>query len=53
MLEIQKVSEAAYQHLILITLRFWTKSAFTPGSKNDQLLNNMYKTFNSNAGSRG
>ncbi|KAF7802871.1 uncharacterized protein G2W53_041982 [Senna tora] len=46
MLEIKKVNESAYQHLKEIPPRFWTKSAFRPGPKCDQLLNNMCETFN-------
>ncbi|KAF7802177.1 Sporozoite surface protein 2 [Senna tora] len=46
MLEIQKVNESAYQHLKQIPPRFWTKLAFRPGLKSDQLLNNMCETFN-------
>ncbi|KAF7828709.1 Sporozoite surface protein 2 [Senna tora] len=47
MLEIRKVNEAAYQYLMQIPPRHWTKSAFTLGPKSDQLLNNMCETFNS------
>ncbi|KAF7807921.1 hypothetical protein G2W53_040082 [Senna tora] len=41
MLEIREVNEAAYQYLMQIPPRHWRKSAFTPGPKSDQLLNNM------------
>ncbi|KAF7812888.1 hypothetical protein G2W53_033864 [Senna tora] len=46
MLEINNVNESAYQHLKEIPPRFWTKSAFRPGPKCDELLNNMCETFN-------
>lgn len=47
MKEIKEISEGAYDYLMKIPARHWSKSKFNPGSKCDTLVNNMSEAFNS------
>lgn len=47
MQEIRVISEGAYEHLLQIGAKHWSKSAFTSGPLCDTLVNNMSEAFNS------
>jgi len=45
--EIKQISEGAYEYLMKIPARHWSKSKFTSGPLCDTLVNNMSEAFNS------
>jgi transposase-like protein len=45
--EIKDINEAAYDYLMLIPAKHWSKSQFTSGPMCDTLVNNMSEAFNS------
>lgn len=47
MAEIKEISEGAYEYLMKIPARHWSKSKFTSGPLCDTLVNNMSEAFNS------